>query len=352
MTDRQPTLASRLIDWQLRHGRHDLPWQHCTDPYRVWLSEIMLQQTQVATVVGYFQRFVARFPDLAQLAAAPVQDVMASWSGLGYYARARNLHLCARTIVHDHAGRFPEDPVALAALPGIGPSTANAIAVFCFAARAAILDGNVKRVLCRHFGLSAYPGTAAAEKRLWRLAESLLPETEVATYIQAQMDLGATLCKRSRPDCAACPLAESCVALRQGRVAELPQPRPRKDLPRRQTRVLLLIDSDRVLLLRRPPTGIWGGLMSLPELPVHADHRLYAEQTLGCEVESFIDLPPVSHGFTHFHLTLKPVLGAVARMTRVADPAAAIWLHREALPGAALPAPIRALLERSMGGRD
>jgi A/G-specific adenine glycosylase len=204
--------AARLVRWHKRHGRHDLPWQNTSDPYRVWLSEIMLQQTQVATVIPYYARFLARFGTLAELAAAPVAEVMALWSGLGYYARARNLHACAQAVMREHGGRFPRGPEAIAQLPGIGRSTANSIATICFGAQAPILDGNVKRVLCRAFGIEGFPGAGAVEKRLWALAAELMPARHGATYNQAQMDLGATVCTRSKPRCEACPLADICVA--------------------------------------------------------------------------------------------------------------------------------------------
>ena len=250
--------ASRLIRWHKRHGRHDLPWQNTTDPYRVWLSEIMLQQTQVATVIPYYRRFLERFPQLADLAAAPVDEVMALWSGLGYYARARNLHAAARAVIAEHGGVFPRDPAAIAQLPGIGRSTANSIATFCFGAHAPILDGNVKRVLCRAFGIEGFPGSGAVEKRLWALAEELMPARQGAIYNQAQMDLGATLCTRSRPRCEDCPLAGLCVARSTGRTTELPEAKPRRAIPQRHATLLVLLDGKRVLLETRPPSGIWG----------------------------------------------------------------------------------------------
>ncbi len=265
----QPAFATRLLTWHARHGRHDLPWQNTRDPYRIWLSEIMLQQTQVDTVIPYYHRFLARFPNLAALAAANQDDVLALWSGLGYYARARNLHQAAQTVMSDHDGRFPQDADTIATLPGIGRSTAAAIAAFAFDRRGAILDGNVKRVLCRAFGIAGYPGDKAVENRLWDLAESLLPPRaeDTGTYIQAQMDLGATLCTRSRPACERCPLTDVCIARREDRVTMLPTPKPRKTVPLRQVRVAVIIAGDRILLEKRPATGIWGGLMSLPELP-------------------------------------------------------------------------------------
>lgn len=223
--------AARLLNWQRTHGRHDLPWQASREPYRIWLSEIMLQQTQVETVIPYYLRFLQRFPDLPALAAASLEDVLALWSGLGYYARARNLHRAAREVRDQHDGQFPRTAAEIANLPGIGRSTAAAIAAFAHGERAAILDGNVKRVLCRVFGVEGFPGSAAVDRELWALAERLLPEAEIGRYIQAQMDLGATVCTRSRPACGRCPFAADCIAQRSGRIAELPTPRPRKAVP-------------------------------------------------------------------------------------------------------------------------
>lgn len=338
------SFARRLIAWQRRHGRHDLPWQNdwqlSRDPYRVWLSEIMLQQTQVGTVVPYYQRFLARFPRLADLADAPVDAVMALWSGLGYYARARNLHKCAQTLAREHAGAFPCEAAAIAELPGIGRSTANAIAVFCFGARLPILDGNVKRLLCRHAGLDGWPGAPAVESQLWRHAESLLPKTHVDVYIQAQMDLGATVCTRTRPRCEACPVAGDCVARRNGRTAELPTPKPRKALPGRETTVLILVHRRRVLLEVRPPAGIWGGLWSLPEVATETDAQA---ARLGCRIVSSRPLQPVTHAFTHFRLTLRPLLCNVEPRVPAAAPAHR-WVALDELDSAPLPAPVRKLL--------
>ncbi len=336
-----------LIAWHKKHGSHDLPWQRTRDPYRVWLSEIMLQQTQVATVIPYYQRFLMRFPDLPELAAAPVAEVMALWSGLGYYARARNLHAAARVIMRDYGGQFPKDAEAIAQLPGIGRSTANAIAVFCFGAGAAILDGNVKRVLCRYFGVTGFPGKPSVEKELWRLAESAIPGSAASIYIQAQMDLGATVCTRSKPRCNVCPLADKCSALSHDLVEQLPETKSRKPLPSRETRVLVLMAEGRVLMQNRPPSGIWGGLLSLPELPEDAEPASYAASVLGCEVPGFLALAPVRHTFTHFRLTLLPLLGAARLLPRAAEDADLCWLAREALGAAALPAPIRSLLDNA-----
>lgn len=339
-----PEFARRLVRWHHQHGRHDLPWQDHGEAYPIWLSEIMLQQTQVETVIPYYHRFLARFPDLASLAAAPVEAVMALWSGLGYYARARNLHRCAQVIMAEHGGRFPSQAAAIAELPGIGRSTAAAIAAFAFGERAAILDGNVKRVLCRVFGVAGFPGEKAVEARLWHLAEDLLPQAEIGTYIQAQMDLGATLCTRARPACERCPLAGMCVALREGRQGELPTPRARKTPPRRSCRVAVLLEGGQVLLERRPPTGIWGGLLSLPEIPPDADARDWALACLGLAVEPGGTLPPLTHAFTHFVLEIRAELMRVGAMPPRARESAHRWQALDSLEQAALPSPIRRIL--------
>ena len=336
--------SQRLIRWQKQHGRHDLPWQNTRDPYRVWLSEIMLQQTQVAAVIPYYARFISRFPTLADLAAAPVEDVMAQWSGLGYYARARNLHACARRVMHTHGGVFPHHPEAIAELPGIGRSTANAIAAFCFGARVAILDGNVKRVLARCFGIDGFPGASTVEKKMWRLADEQLPPHDVATYIQAQMDFGATLCTRGKPRCDECPLADICVARREDRVAELPAPRPKRIVPEKEVTLLVLLHDGLVLLEQRPPSGIWGGLLSLPELPVGASAEFHIRSHLGCEAEQWQALPGVVHTFTHFRLHISPVMATARQLPHSSEPGLR-WLAFDRLEAAPLPAPIRRLLE-------
>lgn len=336
--------ARRLIAWHARHGRHDLPWQNTRDAYRIWLSEIMLQQTQVTTVMPYYARFLERFPDLRALAAAPVEDVMALWSGLGYYARARNLHACARTVVERHGGEFPRDAAQIAGLPGIGRSTAAAIAAFAFGARGAILDGNVKRVLARCFAIDGFPGEKKVENRLWELAESLLPARGIETYTQALMDLGATVCMRGKPACARCPMNGDCAALAQDRVAELPAPRPRKAVPKRSARYLILRHAGRVLFEQRPPVGIWGGLLCLPELADEDDVQNIAQTRYGCRVERIAELPPLTHGFTHFTLTLLPLECRVIALDAHAAQPGIQWLAEHEFKGAALPAPVRRLL--------
>ena len=342
--DSARSFSARLVRWHKRHGRHDLPWQNTRDPYRVWLSEIMLQQTQVATVIPYYARFLDRFPTLAELAAAPVGDVMALWSGLGYYARARNLHACAQTVVATHGGRFPSDPGTIAALPGIGRSTANSIATFCFGAHAPILDGNAKRVLCRAFGIEGFPAASAVEKRLWTLAVELMPKRNAATYNQAQMDLGATVCTRGKPRCDACPLNDICVARSTGRIAELPQPKPKRTTPLKEATLLVLRHGDRVLLEERPPTGIWGGMLSLPELPEGADAAQWVAQRYGCKVVGVSPAPTFVHAFSHFRLRITPLLMNVHPNVRAGEPGPT-WLAASEAGQAGLPAPVRVILE-------
>ncbi|NMF89170.1 A/G-specific adenine glycosylase [Aromatoleum petrolei] len=342
---RNGDFATRLIAWHGGHGRHDLPWQNTRDPYRIWLSEIMLQQTQVDTVIPYYARFLARFPDVASLAAAPVDDVLALWSGLGYYARARNLHKAAQAVVAQHGGEFPRSAAEIAELPGIGRSTAAAIAAFAFGERAAILDGNVKRVLCRVFGIDGFPGERAVEQRLWALAEDLLPHTEIGTYIQAQMDLGATLCTRGKPACGRCPMTPICVALREECVGELPAARPKKAVPQRHARVAVIVAGGEVLLERRPPTGIWGGLLALPEIPAdEADAARWVEARYGLAARAARPLPVLNHTFTHFRLEMTPVLVEVERRQTLAADDDHRWLARGALADAGLPTPVRRIL--------
>ncbi len=340
------SFTTRLIAWQKVAGRHDLPWQNTRDPYRIWLSEIMLQQTQVATVIPYYQRFLASFPDVAALAAAPIEAVIEHWAGLGYYARARNLHRCAQQIVAVHAGKFPKTSEQLVELPGIGRSTAAAVAAFAFGQRAAILDGNVKRVLCRHFGIDGFPGAAPVDRALWELAESLLPESDIEAYTQGLMDLGATLCTRGRPRCGYCPLAAECVACRDGRQGELPQAKPRKAVPERSSSFVLISDGQRLLLERRPPSGLWGGLLVPPEgEPAGVLARL------GLHVTGQRELAPFKHVFTHFRLTLQPVLCEVAANQVCAEPGME-WVEIAKAADAGVPTPIRKLIRQVASAAD
>jgi A/G-specific adenine glycosylase len=309
------SFAGKLIRWQRRHGRHGLPWQGTRDPYRVWLSEIMLQQTQVSAVIPYYKRFLKKYQDVEALAAASEDDVLRLWSGLGYYARGRNLHKAAREIQR-HG--FPGTAERIADLPGVGRSTAAAIAVFAFGARAAILDGNVKRVLARCFG---------TEENLWGLAERLLPGRDIRVYTQALMDLGATVCTRS-PECGACPVRADCVARRTGRIDELPAARPRKALPLKRATWFVYREGGRVLLERRPSSGIWGGLWCFPEKPAVA-------------IRSSKSLPAIEHGFTHFRLRIQPLLCEVES----GESRGGLWLDLLDAQDAAVPAPVRRLLQ-------
>ena len=338
--------ADRLLSWHASSGRHDLPWQHPRDPYRVWLSEIMLQQTQVQTVIPYFERFMRELPTLAALAAADEDRVVALWAGLGYYARARNLHKAAQLCVAQHGGELPADFEALAALPGIGRSTAGAILAQAHGLRFAILDGNVKRVLCRYHGVDGWPGSSAVEKQLWELAEAHLPDANLADYTQAIMDFGATLCTRSDPSCVLCPLQDDCVALREGRIAELPQSRPGKPLPERRTMMLLLRDAgNRVLLVRRPPTGVWSGMWSLPEVADHDEARAFIATESTADFEANTPLPLIEHSFSHYRLHIAPLLWRdAAPAARISDNNGQRWQPLDALDEVGLPAPVRKLL--------
>jgi A/G-specific adenine glycosylase len=334
--------ARRLIRWQRLHGRHDLPWQRTRDPYPIWLSEVMLQQTRVETVLPYFERFLSRFPDVRALARAPLGEVLRLWSGLGYYARARNLRAAAGRIVRFRAGRFPRSAAALEALPGLGRSSAAAIAVFAFGARRAILDGNARRVLARCFGVAGFPGDPAVTRALWSLAEAELPERSIRGYTQGLMDLGATVCLRANPRCDACPLASRCVALREQRVNEIPAPRPRKQLPQREVRWLLLVQRGRVLLERRPANGLWGGLWVFPQLEGR-DARS-AGRSFGCVVGSAHALPALEHGFTHFQLTVRPLLCDVRRTPSAVQRPDRRWVDIRQAERGAVPVLVRTLL--------
>jgi A/G-specific adenine glycosylase len=338
---------ARLLAWFDANGRHDLPWQHPRTPYRVWLSEVMLQQTQVRVVIPYFERFVAALPGVRALADAPLDGVFALWSGLGYYARARNLHTAAKLCVERHDGELPRDFDALIALPGIGRSTAGAILSQAWGERFAILDGNVKRVLCRVHGIDGWPGTPAVEKRLWEIAEAQLPHARLADHTQAQMDFGATLCTRADPACVLCPLQHGCIALREDRVRELPTPRPGKPLPERHALLLLLRDAqNRVLLRRRPPAGVWAGLWSLPEADDHAAARTWFETHIAGDYDAADALAPIDHGFTHYRFAMQPLeWREVASRDGVRDNADLRWTARAELVSLGIPAPVRKLLE-------
>lgn len=340
-----PSFAECLIAWQKQHGRQNLPWQHTRDAYRLWIAEIMLQQTQVATVLPYYERFLAAFPQVAALAAAPLDQVLARWAGLGYYTRARNLHRAAQKVLAEAGGYFPRDFATLCTLPGVGRSTAAAIAAAAAGERRAILDGNVKRVLSRCFAIEGYPGQAAVTRRLWELAEALLPEDEVARYHQASMDLGATICLPKNPRCADCPLTDRCVARRERRVADLPTPRPKKTLPTRAVQMLVCVHQGAVLLKRRPPQGIWGGLWSLPECAAEQSaHEVLHTVLPGALWRAPQALAACKHSFTHFHLLLQPTLCQVTQLSLHAQALGGQWFRPAELGTLGLPAPVARLL--------
>jgi A/G-specific adenine glycosylase len=345
-TTLNPSFAVRLVAWQRIHGRNDLPWQNTRDAYRIWLSEIMLQQTQVSTVLPYYAKFLHRFPTVGALAAAPDDDVMAHWAGLGYYSRARNLHRAAKQVVALHGGVFPADVALLAELPGIGRSTAAAIAAFAYDVIAPILDGNVKRVLARHAGIEGFPGVSAVEKKLWVEAETRLPgvANDMVAYTQGLMDLGATVCARSDPRCLLCPVAVDCAARISGRTHDIPAARPTKAVPQRAQRYLLLTHAEQILLVKRPAPGIWGGLWCLPELADAEDATLTAHTRYGASgAAGEIALPPIAHAFTHFRLTLQVTQLNANRIEPRAMQPGAMWIAREQLTTTALPAPIKKL---------
>ncbi|MBK7658401.1 MAG: A/G-specific adenine glycosylase [Betaproteobacteria bacterium] len=335
--------SRRLIDWQKVHGRHGLPWQGTRDPYRLWLSEIMLQQTQVATVIPYYERFLARFPDVAALAGADPGEVMRLWSGLGYYARARNLHGAARRVVETHGGRFPLQVDAVADLPGIGRSTAAAIVAFATGEPHAILDGNVKRVLARHAGIAGPVDSSAVIARLWETAQSRLPRRDVEAYTQGLMDLGSTLCSRTSPDCGRCPVRADCVARREGRTDELPGPKAARAAKLRRAVWLVVIAGGRVLLEQRPAPGIWGGLWSFPAFAEGMDPR-EACASLGVAPVSIDPLPNLRHAFTHFTLEATPFRVRVRRTSLAAGEPGRRWIGMVDAQDAALPAPVKRLL--------
>jgi A/G-specific adenine glycosylase len=364
--------GSLLIEWQRTHGRHDLPWQGA-DAYRVWLSEIMLQQTQVVTVIPYYQRFVSSFPNVSSLAAATEEQVLAHWSGLGYYARGRNLHRAAQIIVEKYNGEFPREFEQIIELPGIGRSTAAAICALAYNERRAILDGNVKRLLARYCGIEGWAGNKKVEEQLWSQAEALLPllppsphalspreresnedlggetpveaTTDIATYTQSLMDMGATICTRTRPKCAICPVQADCIALQKDRISQLPSPRPRKAVPEKQTTFLLLMHGNDMLLEKRPGSGIWGGLWCPPQAESDNEVTEFIQRN-GLEVGEQIELEEFTHTFTHFKLHITPLLIRVKQKSQKVQQAGNVWLDVQEALQAAIPTPVRRLLQK------
>ena len=341
------SFATSLLAWFDQHGRKNLPWQQARNAYRVWLSEVMLQQTQVRTVIGYFERFVGALPTLTDLARASEDRVLALWSGLGYYSRARNLQRTAQICVAQYGGDLPRSIDELSALPGIGRSTAAAILAQAYGDRHAVLDGNVRRVLSRWHGISGWPGSTTTQRELWQLAETHTPRQRVADYTQAIMDLGATVCVRSNPQCTRCPVAGGCIALRDGLTRILPQAKPKRALPTRKTAMLIVRDAaGRVLLERRPPTGVWARLWSLPEVaePSSAVPRLHGRYAVDATTRA--SLPEFVHTFSHYHLHITPCLfTAAAGLPRIADDPDQGWYTLAELSELGLPAPVRKLLD-------
>lgn len=340
--------SQRLLAWFDDHGRKDLPWQGGREPYAIWVSEIMLQQTQVTTVIPYFERFLARFPDVTSLALAALDEVLHLWSGLGYYARARNLHRAAQVVCERHGGAFPASFEDVLELPGIGRSTAAAILAFSSGARHVILDGNVRRVLCRYHAIEGWPGRPKVEQALWSLAEAHTPQVRVADYTQAIMDLGATLCTRSRPGCQHCPVSDGCQAFQQQRQRDYPAPRPRKHLPVRQTTMLLLFNAlGEVLLERRPPSGIWGGLWSLPEWDGAQGVEEWCRHRYGCTVGAPRRNDVLRHTFSHFHLDILPLaLPAEPCRHMTMESRGIVWYNTQHPDERGLAAPVRRLLQQ------
>ena len=336
--------AERLLSWFDDHGRKDLPWQ-VDDPYRVWVSEIMLQQTQVRTVIPYYERFMQRFPDVGALADAALDAVLDHWSGLGYYARARNLHKAAGVIRDDFDGVFPDDFDNVCALPGIGPSTAGAILSLAFGQRHAILDGNVKRVLARHRAIGGWPGKTAVGKALWAAAETHTPQQRVGDYTQAIMDLGATVCARSKPLCDACPVSADCVALAESAVEQYPGRKPKKARPLRSTTMVLAVNDGAVYLEKRPPAGIWGGLWSLPELE-NGEVAEWCRDRLDAIQGEIVSWGVLRHSFSHYDLDIQPVVVHIDDASRrVADGPDATWHRLDAAPPGGIAAPVQKLID-------
>ncbi len=346
-----PLIAPRLLPWFQQYGRHDLPWQHNKTAYRVWVSEIMLQQTQVSTVIPYFERFMACYPDVARLAAAQQDEVLHLWTGLGYYARARNLHRCAQIVISEFGGEFPLGVEALSALPGIGRSTAGAIAAIAQGQNAAILDGNVKRVLARHYAVAGWPGSAGVATTLWAHAERNTPELAAGDYAQAIMDLGATLCTRSNPGCGRCPLQDSCAAFAQGSTGQYPGKKPRRTQPVRTASMLLIRNAaGEILLEQRPQQGIWGGLWSLPEAE---DAGQWCAANLAADIGTVTVLSPLRHTFTHFHLDIAPLSVELATEPRVVMDGDRLLWYNPAQPAAiGLPAAVLKIFDSALTATD
>ena len=341
-----PSFATAVLDWFDQHGRKNLPWQSPITPYRVWLSEIMLQQTQVETVIPYFERFLLHFPSVQDLANAELDKVLHLWSGLGYYARARNLHKCAQQIASEYHGEFPKDLAKLEQLPGIGRSTAAAISSIAFEQPNAILDGNVKRVLARYQAIEGWPGKKPVENTLWEVAESFMPENRCRDYTQAMMDLGATLCTRSKPACAICPISEDCKALKLGDPTQFPEKKPKKAIPTKNTHMLIPVFQNQILLEKRAATGIWGGLWSFTQVDSHYDAKSYCNQHFGNQwnIETW---QPINHTFSHYKLIITPLIITLQTQPKgVNENNQQIWYNLTNPPQLGLAAPVASLIDK------
>lgn len=346
MTTTTSEFSFKALQWFDTHGRKHLPWQQNINPYRVWVSEIMLQQTQVTTVIPYFEKFMHRFPDVYLLANANGDDVLHHWSGLGYYSRARNLHKAAKAVVDIHQGKFPDSVEKLMALPGIGRSTAGAIASVSMGIRAPILDGNVKRVLARYCAVSGWPGQTAVANRLWEIAEQLTPHERVADYTQVMMDLGAIICTRTKPSCKLCPLQENCQAHKTGTETVYPESKPKQIKPERAVRMLMVVNQfGEVLLEKRPPAGIWGGLWGLLEIPVEDELKATTYKKTGLELEEFEEWSTFRHTFSHYHLDITPIKSFVqGQAESVNDGDRWHWFQPDQPSELGLAAPVKKLL--------
>lgn len=348
-TKETSTFSHLLLDWYDQHGRHNLPWQQTKDPYGIWISEIMLQQTQVSSVIPYYQRFMARFPDTQTLAKASLDEVLSLWSGLGYYARGRYLHKSARIICREYGNRFPDNRNELIALPGIGKSTAHAILAFAFDQCLPILDGNVKRVLCRVHAIEGWPGIKSVENKLWELAENYTPSERIGDYTQAIMDLGSSICAR-KPQCQECPIQGMCLAFKMGAQTTYPSAKPKKDRPIKSTTMVLIKDAhDQVLLYQRPPVGIWGGLWAFPECS-NKDINSWAKSELGLNIRTKSAWPELRHQFSHFELRIKPVPAQLmGRNNGVMEGEGWVWYKLRQPSERGLATPIKKLLEQLAG---
>ncbi len=347
MNIKQKQFTQKVLKWFDQHGRKNLPWQQQISPYRVWISEIMLQQTQVQTVIPYFNRFIKRFPNIVSLAQAHEDEVLHLWTGLGYYARARNCHRAAQIIQQQFNGKFPDDLNTIQSLPGIGRSTAGAILSLAMQIPAAILDGNVKRVLTRTHAIKGYPGLTEVSEQLWQIAEMYTPQKKAAAYNQAMMDIGAMICTRTQPQCQKCPLQNNCIARQLNKMSEFPSKKANKPLPVKSQQLLIICnDRGEVLLEKRPAKGIWGGLWSLPEYPTDENIKSWCWQNYRCRIDQVQHWPMFRHTFTHFHLEIVPILVTIKTNAKNKPIDPLIWYNVKLPDTRGLAAPIKKILDQ------